>query len=229
MPNEMVEFKSNGGTAEGYLAVPESGTGAGLIVIQEWWGLVPHIKNVCERFAAEGFVALAPDLYHGRTTGSPDEAGKLMMALNIEQAEKDLRGAIEYLIAHEAVTGERVGTVGFCMGGALSLYAASKNEQVGACVVFYGGHPKVKPDLDNLRAPLLGLYAERDDFATPELARELEAKLKSLDKSAEIHVYAGADHAFFNDERPEVFNATAAADAWQRTLRFFREHLGARE
>ncbi|HYP02648.1 MAG TPA: dienelactone hydrolase family protein [Pyrinomonadaceae bacterium] len=227
MPNEMVEFKSNGATAAGYLAVPESGTGAGVIVIQEWWGLVPHIKGVCERFAAEGFVALAPDLYHGRSTTSPDEAGKLMMALDIERTERDLRGAIEYLLAHEATEGARVGTVGFCMGGALSLYAASKNAQVGACVVFYGGHPKVKPDLENLRAPVLGLYAERDTFATPALARELEAKLNALGKPIEIHVYENADHAFFNDERPEVYNADAAADAWQRTVRFLREHLGA--
>lgn len=229
MPNGMVEFKSNGGTAEGYLAVPESGSGAGVIVIQEWWGLVPHIKNVCERFAAEGFVALAPDLYHGRSTSSPDEAGKLMMALNIEQTEKDLRGAIAYLLAHESVRGERVGTIGFCMGGALSLYAASKNEQVGACVVFYGGHPKVKPDLENMRAPLLGFYAEHDTFATPALARELEAKLKSLGKSAEVHVYDNTDHAFFNDDRPEVFDATAAADAWQRTVGFLRKHLEAKQ
>ena len=227
MPNEMVEFKSNGATAEGYLAVPASGRGAGVIVIQEWWGLVPHIKNVCERFAAEGFVALAPDLYHGRTTASPDEAGKLMMALNIEQTERDLRGAIEYLLAHEATEGGRVGTVGFCMGGALSLYAASKNEQVGACVVFYGGHPNVKPDLERLRAPVLGLYAARDTFATPALARELEAKLAALGKPAEIHIYENADHAFFNDERPEVYNAAAASDAWQRTVSFLREHLSA--
>jgi carboxymethylenebutenolidase len=228
MPNEMVEFASNGGKAQGYLALPESaGRSAGVIVIQEWWGLVPHIKNVAERFADAGFVALAPDLYHGRATTSPDEAGKMMMALNIEQTEKDLRGAIDYLLAHERVAGETVGTVGFCMGGALSLYAASKNEQVGACVVFYGGHPKIKPDLENLRAPLLGFYAERDDFATPAGARELEAKLKSLGKSAEIHIYSDTDHAFFNDDRPEVFNATAAADAWQRTVNFLREHLGA--
>ena len=226
MPNEMIEFASNGGKASGYLAVPESGRGAGLVVLQEWWGLVPHIKNVCERFAAAGFVALAPDLFHGRTTTSPDEAGKLMMALNIEQTEKDLRGAINYLLADERVAGDTVGTIGFCMGGALSLYAASKNEQVGACVVFYGGHPKIHPDLERLRAPLLGFYAERDDFATPALARELEAKLRSLGKSAEIHIYEDADHAFFNDERPEVYNPTAAADAWQRTVRFLREHLG---
>ena len=229
MPNEMVEFASNGGKTQGYLALPESGEkGAGVIVIQEWWGLVPHIKRVAERFAAAGFVALAPDLYHGRTTTSPDEAGKMMMALDIERTEKDLRGAINYLLAHERVAGERVGTVGFCMGGALSLYAASKNEQVGACVVFYGGHPKIKPDLERLRAPLLGLYAERDDFATPALARELEAKLKALGKSVEIHIYPDADHAFFNDERPAVFNPEAAADAWQRTVRFLREHLDAR-
>jgi carboxymethylenebutenolidase len=226
MANGMVEFKSNGGTATGYLAVPASGAGAGVVVIQEWWGLVPHIKNVCERFAAEGFVALAPDLYHGRTTTSPDEAGKLMMALNIEEAEKDLRGAIEYLLSHESVRGTTVGTVGFCMGGALSLYAASKNVQVGACVVFYGGHPKVEPDLKNMRAPLLGLYAERDDFATPALARELETKLKSLGKRAEIHIYDDAQHAFFNDERPEVYDAAVAADAWQRTIRFLHQHVG---
>ena len=227
MPNGMVEFKSNGGTAAGYLAVPESGRGGGVIVIQEWWGLVPHIKRVCERFAAEGFVALAPDLYHGRQTTSPDEAGKLMMALNIERAERDLRGAIEFLLAHESVRGDGVGTVGFCMGGALSLYAASKNERVGACVVFYGGHPNVAPDLENMRAPLLGLYAERDTFATPEGARQLGAKLKSLGRRAEIHIYENADHAFFNDERPEVFKPDAAADAWRRTVSFLREHLGA--
>jgi len=228
MPHEMVEFKSNGGTTAGYLAVPESGAGPGVIVIQEWWGLVPHIKSVCERFAAEGFVALAPDLYHGRSTASPDEAGKLMMALNIEGAEKDLRGAITYLLAHESVTGATVGTVGFCMGGALSLYAASKNEAVGACVVFYGAHPNVKPDLEHLRAPFLGFYAGRDTFATPAGALALDAKLKSLGREAEVHIYDETDHAFFNDERPEVYNAAAAADAWQRTMSFFREHLGGR-
>ncbi|MGI9107571.1 MAG: dienelactone hydrolase family protein [Pyrinomonadaceae bacterium] len=222
----MVEFKSNGGTARGYLSVPEEGQQwPGVIVIQEWWGLVPHIKNVADRFAAEGFVALAPDLYHGRATASPDEAGKLMMALNIEEAEKDLRGAIQYLLGHESVVGDAVGTIGFCMGGALSLYAASKNRQVSACVVFYGGHPKVVPDLENLRAPVLGLYAGRDTSATPEGARELEAKLKLLGKEVEIHIYEDADHAFFNDDRPEVYQPRAAADAWQRTLRFFHERL----
>jgi carboxymethylenebutenolidase len=227
MAGEMVEFESNGATARGYLSLPGEGKGPGVIVLQEWWGLVPHIKDVADRFAREGFVALAPDLYHGKTTTSPDEAGKLMMALDIERAEKDLRGAVEYLSRHAAVEGERVGTVGFCMGGVLSLYAASKNSKVGACVVFYGIHPKVEPDLENLRAPVLGLYAERDQFVPPEAVRELESKLKALGKPNEMHIYPGADHAFFNDTRPEVFDAEAAADAWRRTIAFFRENLSA--
>jgi len=222
---QIVEFSCNGGTTSGYLAIPEKGSGPGVIVIQEWWGLVDHIKKVCDRFAKEGYVALAPDLYHGQSTKSPDEAGKLMMAMRIDQAEKDLRCAIQFLINHEATTGGKVGTIGFCMGGALSLYAATKNPQVGACVVFYGGHPNVKPDLEKLQAPMLGIYAGRDGFVTPELVRELERQLKALRKSIEVHIYPDADHAFFNDQRPDVYNAKAAADAWQRTIEFFAKHL----
>jgi len=225
MPGQTVEFSSNGGTTGGYVATPASGKGPGVIVIQEWWGLVPHIKNVCDRFAAAGYVALAPDLYHGKSTKSPDEAGKLMMAMKIDQAEKDLRGATKYLVDHEATTGDKVGTIGFCMGGALSLYAATKNPQVGACVIFYGGHPNVKPDLEQLQAPVLGFYAERDGFVTPAVARTLERSLKELGKSCEIHVYPEVDHAFFNDERKEVYNAAAAEDAWKRTIKFYEEHL----
>lgn len=225
MAGQMVEFPSNGGTTSGYLATPEEGQGPGVVVIQEWWGLVSHVKDVCDRFAAEGYIALAPDLYHGETTKSPDEAGKLMMALRIDEAEKDLRGAVQYLLDHQATKGDKIGTIGFCMGGALSLYAASKNPQVGACVVFYGIHPNVKPDLENLRAPVLGIYAEKDSFASPESVRELEAKLKDLGKSAEMHIYPNTGHAFFNDQRPEAYNAEAAQDAWQRTLKFFAEHL----
>ena len=146
---EIVHFPANRWNTDGYLSIPNSGNGPGVIVIQEWWGLVDHIKDVCDRFAAEGFVALAPDLYHGKTTKSPDEAGKLMMALRIDDAEKNLKGASAYLATHDSTTGEKVGVVGFCMGGALALYTATKNEYIGACVVFYGGHPNVKPDLPN--------------------------------------------------------------------------------
>lgn len=225
MADEIVEFTSNGGTTGGYLSLPAAGGGPGVILLQEWWGLVPHIKDVADRFAAEGFVALAPDLYHGAATKSPDEAGKLMMALDIDRTEKDLRGAVNYLLDHENVTSAKVGTVGFCMGGVLSLYAATKNEQVGACVVFYGIHPKVEPDLANLQAPVLGIYAEKDNSVPPTAVHALEEKLKSLGKDVEMHIYPGTDHAFFNDTRPEVHDPVASADAWKRTLAFFREHL----
>ena len=157
---EHITFKANGRTTPGYLARP-SGPGPGVIVIQEWWGLVPHIEEVADRFAAEGFFALAPDLFHGQKATSPDQAGKLMMSLGIDDAAKDLAGAIEHLRQQESVTGAKVGTVGFCMGGALSLFAASQNPEVGACVVFYGGHPNVKPDLARLEAPVLGLWPAR--------------------------------------------------------------------
>jgi carboxymethylenebutenolidase len=225
MKGRMVQFSSNGGTTQGYLATPEKGSGPGVVVIQEWWGLVDHIKEVCDRFAAEGYVALAPDLYHGKTTKSPDEAGKMMMSLQIDQAEKDLRGAVEYLLGLEATTGDRVGSVGFCMGGALSLYAASKNEKIGACVVFYGIHPNVKPDLPNLKAPVLGIYAERDQSTPPEVVRELEQKLKALGKSVEMHIYPNVGHAFFNDTRPEVYDDRSAEDAWRRTIEFLAKNL----
>ena len=227
MAGEMVEFKSNGGTTEGYLSLPAaSGKGPGVIVVQEWWGLVPHIKSVADRFAAEGFVALAPDLYHGERASSPDEAGKLMMALDIARTEKDLRGAVRFLFDQEATTGARVGIVGFCMGGVLALYGACENREVGACVVFYGIHPKVEPRLENLEAPVLGLYAGRDKSVPPAQVRELEAKLKALGKQAEMHIYPETDHAFFNDTRPEVYDPEAASDAWRRTISFLRQHLG---
>jgi carboxymethylenebutenolidase len=195
-------------------------------VIQEWWGLVDHIKNVADRFAHQGFVALAPDLYHGKTTRSPDEAGKLFMALKIDRAEKDLRGAIQFVLEQKKVTGGKIGTVGFCMGGQLSLYAACANASVGACVDFYGIHPNVHPNIAGLQAPVLGFFAEKDGSVTPDAARKLEAQLKSAGKQAEFHIYPGVSHAFFNDTRAEVYSAIYAKQSWERMLIFFREHLG---
>ena len=217
----MVEF----GTGNGYLAIPENGNGIGVIVLQEWWGLVPHIKNVADRFAAAGFVALAPDLYDGVSTKSPDEAGKLLMALNIAETDKKLRGAIDYLLENKAVTSEKIGTIGFCMGGMLSLFAATKNENVGACVSFYGIHPAVKLELEGINAPILGIYAENDKSVPPAAVAELEAKLLELDKPCEFKIYDDADHAFFNDTRPEVYNEIYAKHAWERVLTFYKENL----
>jgi carboxymethylenebutenolidase len=223
MPGKMVEFPSNGGTTQGYLATPASGKGQGVLVIQEWWGLVGHIKNVCDRFASEGFSALAPDMYHGKTADEPDGAGKLFMALNIAQAEKDLRGAARFLAQHSSTA--KLGVVGFCMGGQLALFAATLNPTVGACVNFYGVHPNVKPDYTKLSGPVLGLFAEKDGFVTPQVAKDLDAAIKKAGKQVETHIYPGVDHAFFNDENTTAYNKTAADDAWRRTLAFFRQNL----
>jgi len=221
---ERIRFKSNSHMTPAYLARPKA-PGPGVIVIQEWWGLVPHIEQIADRFAAEGFVALAPDLYHGQKTTSPDQAGKLMMSLRIDEAARDLAAAAAYLGTLPEVTGAKVGTVGFCMGGALSLFAASRNPDVGACVVFYGGHPNVKPDLASLQAPVLGLYAGLDTFVTPAVVDELDRQLTALGKRHEFHTYPQAQHAFFNDQRPEVHDAAASKDAWTRTVAFFRREL----
>jgi carboxymethylenebutenolidase len=219
----MVQFRTNGTTTAGYLATPASGKGPGILVIQEWWGLVSHIKNVCDRFAAEGFSALAPDMYHGQTASEPGGAEKLFMALNIAQAEKDLRGAATYLAGESSTA--RLGAVGFCMGGQLALFAATVNPSVGATVNFYGIHPNVKPDYTRLSGPVLGLFAEKDGFVTPQVAREVDAAIKAAGKQSEIHIYPGVDHAFFNDERADAYNKPAADDAWRRTVAFFRQHL----
>jgi carboxymethylenebutenolidase len=223
---ELVDFPSNGHSASGYLAVPAAGSGPGVIVIQEWWGLVPHITDVCDRFAGEGFVALAPDLFHGKTTTEPDEAGKLMMALNIDEAGRDLGGAVDFLKSHPAVSSEGVAVIGFCMGGGLAMVlAVQRPDDVVACAPFYGVIPweSAQPDWSKLAAPLRGHFAEQDGFFTPEAARGLEQKLRDLGKDASIEIHPGVEHAFFNDSRPEVYSETESRKAWDATLAFFRE------
>jgi carboxymethylenebutenolidase len=225
MQGTIVSFQANGHMAEGYLSLPPGGSGPGVVVIQEWWGLVDHIKSLADRFAAAGFVALAPDMYHGEKTTSPDQAGKLFMALNIATAAKDLRGAIEFLRAHPAVSPKKVGVLGFCMGGQLALFAAQEHgDIVDAAVDFYGIHPKVPIDPSRLRPPVLGHFAARDTSVPIESARALAAAVNKAGGSFTIHEY-DADHAFFNDSRPAVFNEQAANLAWTRTLAFLRSRL----
>ncbi len=224
---EMIEFPSNGTSGEGYLATPAGGSGPGVIVIQEWWGLVDHIKDVCDRFAAEGFVALAPDLYHGKKVSEPDEAGKEMMALAMDKAAKDMSGAVDAV--SERSSGRGVGVVGFCMGGGLALVlAAQRNDAVKAVVPFYGAIPweGVQPDYTAIRGALLGHYAEKDEWASPEVARKLEAQVRQGgNDDVTVHIYPGTDHAFFNDTRPEVYDAEASRTAWDRTIEFLRSRL----
>jgi carboxymethylenebutenolidase len=223
---EMIEFPSNGSVGRGYLAAA-SGGGPGVVVIKEWWGLVPHIKDVCERFASAGFTALAPDLYRGKQVSEPDEAGKAAMAMEADVAGRDMSGAVDELLKH--VKGDKVAVVGFCMGGGLALTLATRRpDAVSVCVPFYGIalRPDLQPDYSKLEAAVLGHYAELDEYCTPDAARALEARLRGLGREAEIYIYPGTDHAFFNDTRPEVHNAEASALAWERTLDFMRSHLG---
>jgi carboxymethylenebutenolidase len=225
---EMVTFPSNGGEAQGYLAAPIQGRGPGVVVIQEWWGLNEQIKDVCDRYAGEGFVALAPDLYRGQATTKEDEAGQLMMALNIEQAAKDMAGAVDYLRGHDAATGDGVGVTGFCMGGGLALWLGTlRPDAVKAVVPYYGliPWPAAQPDYSKLQAAVQGHYAENDDFVDPESARKLEEQLKGLGKDVEFHIYPGVGHAFTNHHRPEVFHEDHSQAAWDRTVAFFRQRL----
>lgn len=218
----MIEFKSNGGTAQGYLA---RGGGPGVLVIQEWWGLNDHI-DVCDRFAAQGFSALAPDLYHGEVAVEPDGAGKLMMALNIAEASKDMSGAIDAL---RYTTGrDKVGVVGFCMGGGLALVVAChRPDAVAAVAPFYGLIPwaNAQPDWSALAARVEGHYAAHDAFFTPDDAEALEQQLRGLGKEAELLVYPEVDHAFFNDTRPEVYSEEASTTAWLHVLDLFHSEL----
>jgi carboxymethylenebutenolidase len=199
-----------------------------VIVIQEWWGLNDQIKSVAERLASEGFVALAPDLYRGAHASEPDEAAKIMMSLNLERATKDLSGAVDYLAAHDAVTGDGLGVIGFCMGGGVALWLATlRPDRIKAAAPFYGIIPweAAQPDFSKLAAAVQGHYAENDDFANPESVRALDAQLKSLGKQAEFFEYPGTDHAFTNDQRPEVFVPEATALAYERAFAFLHEQL----
>ncbi|MEZ0325340.1 MAG: dienelactone hydrolase family protein [Fimbriimonas sp.] len=220
---EMICFTSESGEHQAYLATPAGGSGPGIIVLQEWWGLVPHIKDVSDRFAREGFVALAPDLYDGESTTEPDDAATLMQALHIGETEHKLRGAVETLLALPGVSPkDAVGIVGFCMGGQLAMFAAGNNPAIKATVNFYGIHPKVQPSYRDIQGEVQGFFAERDHMASPEAVKALSVELTTLEIPHEFKTYPGTDHAFFNDARPEVYNPEAAKDAWQRMVEFFR-------
>jgi carboxymethylenebutenolidase len=229
MPGQDVEFPSNGETTTGYVATPASGAGPGVIVIQEYWGLNDQIRHTADRFADEGFVALAPDFYHGQLAHEPDDAGKLMMALNIDQTAKDARGAAQYLTRHPSVPGSRVGVIGFCMGGQLALLTATvAPDLVGAVVDMYGIHPNVKPDYAKMQAPALLLFAEKDGYVDAAARQGLEDQLKQAGVRYQAHLYPGVDHAFMNEERADVYDPVAADDAWRRVIQFFRTELSSR-
>ncbi len=221
-------FATPRGDAQGYLAEPAGADGYGVVVLSEWWGLVDSVVDICDRFAREGFVALAPDLYHGERTDDPDRASRLMMDLEIPRAGEDLQAATTALQNHHAVRGSRVAAVGFCMGGQLALYAASFDPRVRAVVDFYGIHPAVSVDATALReneTRVLGIFAENDEFVPPKAVRTLESTWRDAGVHHAVEIYPDVSHAFMNESRPDVYDASAAARAWSRMLAFLRAEL----
>jgi carboxymethylenebutenolidase len=226
----MVEFASNGSTASGYLAQPEGGSGPGVILVQEWWGLDSGTKEMADRLAAAGFVALAPDLYHGELAGHTemDRAGELMNAMPPDRAGRDMSGAVDYLAAHDATTGDGIGVMGFCMGGMLTfILAALRPDKVKAAVPFYGfPSGDSTPDLSKIEAAIQGHMAEHDDFFPPAAAKELEAELHALGKDVTITVYPGSGHAFMAPHNALGTQDQALYDhIWPQATAFLHAHL----
>jgi carboxymethylenebutenolidase len=225
---EQVRFASNGTTSEGYLVVPESGAGPAVVVIQEWWGLVGHIMEVAEHFAAEGFLALAPDLFHGEQTAEPDEAQKLMMGLQMDQAARDIAGAASYLAGRPENTGRGIGCVGFCMGGSLALWSATLSDDIVATVGFYPAVPweRMSPTWTRYEGKRAMIHTDEDDGGCA--ADGIQTAIKAIEQAGgEVSCfdYPGTHHAFFNDHRTEVYDETAATEAWSRTMNLLRSTI----
>lgn len=220
-----VSFPSAGGTAHGYLALPDRGSGPGVIVIQEWWGLTEHIADVADRLAAAGFSALAPDLFGGTVAHDAAEARRISAGLPAGRGVELLTGAVDFLLSREEVTGDRVGAVGFCMGGGFVLLLAARDPRVAAAVPFYGAIHGTLPDFSALKSDVLGHYGRLDRTVPPESLDELAETIRRQSGiTPEFHLYP-AGHAFFNDARPDTYDPASASLAWDRTLEFLRTRL----
>jgi len=209
----------------GILAIPSSGSGIGVMVIQEWWGVVPHIASVVDRLADAGFVTLAPDLYRGVNTTEPDEAGKLMMGLKVAEAGEDIAAAADFLIRRPELTSAKLGIVGFCMGGGLALLGPTVTPHVFAASAFYPAMPwpEYSPTWANYAGRTALVHqAESDIPSTGDSIASYAKDIRGHGGDAIVETYLGTEHAFFNDDRPEVYNAEAAALGWERTLGLFR-------
>ncbi len=226
-PRQNVTFASNGGQAHGYRAVPPTGSGPGLVVIQEWWGLDEHMADLVDRFAAEGFVTLAPDLFGGRVAHDADTAGQLLSELPVDRAARDLRGTVDFLLADDAVTSTTVGAVGFCMGGGfVLLLAAQEGDRISAAVPFYGVGPAVPDQFRGITAPVQGHYGEQDAMYPVDAARAQEQQMRQESQATVEFFYYPAGHAFHNDrDRLGTYDPESAELAWARTLEFLRVNV----
>jgi carboxymethylenebutenolidase len=221
-----IEFSTSAGSARGYLAKPAGEQGPAVIVLQEWWGVEGHIRSVCDRLAAEGLFALAPDLYDGETTTQPSEAEQKMMALSMDKVEPQMCGAADHLAALPGFRGSGVGALGFCLGGGLALWAAANCPNVSAAVVYYYVMPHGKPDFAAVKGPVLGHFGTADEFIKHDEAQALESDLREAGVDVTFHYYEGAGHAFFNETDRLGTHEPAAADvSWERTVSFLRDAL----
>jgi carboxymethylenebutenolidase len=219
-----IEFKARaGGTEHGEIAEPGGGGKCpALVVIQEWWGVNDHVRSLVDRFAADGFLAFAPDLYHGKTTKDATEAAGLLQALDWPKAIDEVAGAVAMLASHPRSNG-KVGITGFCMGGAVSLAAAANIPELSAAAPFYG-IPDASTDFGRVACPIQGHFGKKDEYIRPDSAIALKSKLEKAGKKVELHFY-DAGHAFVNDTRPEAYNAEAAKLAWGRAAAFLKQNL----
>ncbi|MDE1989709.1 MAG: dienelactone hydrolase family protein [Betaproteobacteria bacterium] len=217
----MIDFKRpDGSSCRGYLA--QAGQGRpGMVVIQEWWGLNAQICGIADRLAAAGYNALAPDLFKGRIAQDADEASHMMSGLDFSGAtHEDIRGAVRHLLT----LSPKVGVMGFCMGGALAIASAVHVPEVSAAVCFYGIPPRDFADPAQIRIPFQGHFARHDAWCTPALVNEITSAMVAAGNPPEIYEY-DAEHAFFNQMRPEVYDAENSKRAWERTLTFLKHHL----
>ena len=221
--HDKIEFQVGRSKFKGYLAVPEGGDVPGVLVIHAWWGLTDFFKEVCDRLASDGFVALAPDLYNGKTASTIDEAKRLRSKAKSVVVQKELNGAVDLLSTLFAVSGKRIGVLGFSLGAYWSMWLATKRpSEVAAVTVFYGTRGG---NYRKARAAFLGHLAERDEYEPEKSVREVEAQLRFAGREVAFHVYPRTGHWFFEEDRADAYNPEAANLAWERTTQFFHKNL----
>ncbi len=222
---EGVEPGGNGRVASAYLAKPASELGCGIVVIHDDWGLTDFIRDVCDRLARAGFVALAPDLFHGRIADDQETAEQLSKELELDCADADLESAVAELFNQHATEGSKVGALGFGLGGSLALFLSSRHRRIGAAVDLYGAQPELLPELERVAAPVLAIFAGEDESISESIVTAFESGLQRAGVSASVEVRAGVRNGYMNDARLDVYDAIAAADTWDALLAFFRSEL----
>ncbi len=222
---EGVASGADGGVASGYLAKPASDAGCGIVVIHDEWGLTEFIRDVCDRLARAGFVALAPDLFRGRTAENSIAAAQLSKEFELDGVDTDLESAVAELYNQNATAGSKVGALGFGLGGSLALFLSSRHRRVGAVVDLYGTRIEVVDELERVAAPVLAVLAGGDESGAESGVTRLKSGLERAGVKASIEVRAGIRSGYMNDARLDVHDAVAAADSWDALLAFFRSEL----